>query len=57
MRRKQREFGALAGASVLPISRTSSGASRASGCPAETPLFTGGSPNPLNLETESDNYE
>lgn len=21
------------------------------------PLFTGGSPNPLNLETESDNYE
>ena len=24
---------------------------------AETPLFTGGSPNPLNLETESDNYE
>jgi hypothetical protein len=24
---------------------------------AETPLFTGGSPNPLNLETESDIYE
>ena len=22
-----------------------------------TPLFSGGSPNPLNLETESDNYE
>ena len=33
MHRKQGEFGAFAGASVLPISRTSSGASRASGCP------------------------
>lgn len=33
MRRKHRQFGAFAGASVLPISRTSSGASRASGCP------------------------
>ena len=63
MRRKQREFGAFAGASVLPISRTSSGASRASGCPlgAIRPFcsfcrrrqklrFSGGSPNPLYLE-------
>ena len=34
MRRKQREFGAFSGASVLPISRTLSGASRASPHPA-----------------------
>lgn len=38
MRRKQREFGAFAGASILPISRTLSGASRAPGLSARRQL-------------------
>ena len=49
LRRKHRQFGAFAGASVLPISRTSSGASRASGCPRRNAFIFGRQPEPTEL--------